>query len=341
MNRPSIVHLHFHIQAQRRTLWLIGLTSLFLALPALAQYRSYPLPAPTDDVIGQLLQYTAQQDDTLLDIARRFSLGQDEIVQANPQVDKWLPGKGTPVLLPTQFILPRGNRQGIIVNVPEMRLYYFPPPSKGLGQQVITYPVSIGRMDWDTPVGMTKVMRKDKDPAWYPPTSIKKEHAERGDMLPDVIPAGPDNPLGQFAMRLGFKGYLIHGTNNPWGIGMRVTHGCIRMYPEDVAQLFGWVDVGTPVELLNDPVKVGWLGNTLYLEVHEPLEESNAGPERIYEMAMQAILGAVAQRPTRISWARVREVVTQQNGVPTPISLDGAQTPTGAAQLIPDTPRLN
>ena len=252
-----------------------------LAMPARAEYRSYPLPAPGDAVVGQLLQYPAQQEDTLLDIARRFSLGHDEIIQANPHVDKWLPGKGTPVLLPTQFILPRGPRQGIILNAPEMRVYYFPPPSKGLGRQVITYPVSIGRMDWNTPIGMTRVVRKDKDPAWYPPASIKKEHAERGDILPDVVPPGPDNPLGQHALRLGFPSYLIHGTNNPWGIGMRVTHGCVRMYPEDVAQLFNWVDVGTPVEILNDPIKVGWLGDALFLEVHEPLEENNTSPDRL------------------------------------------------------------
>jgi L,D-transpeptidase ErfK/SrfK len=328
-------------RVRRAPLHLLGVASLVLALPALAQYRSYPLPPPGNDVVGQLLQYPAQQEDTLLDIARRFSLGHDEIIQANPQVDKWLPGKGTPVLLPTQFILPRGARQGIILNVPEMRLYYFPPASKGFGQQVITYPVSIGRMDWNTPIGMTRVVRKDKDPAWYPPASIKKEHAEKGDILPDVVPAGPDNPLGQHAMRLGFSGYLIHGTNNPWGIGMRVTHGCVRMYPEDVEQLFDWVDVGTPVEILNDPVKVGWLGDTLYLEVHEPLEESNASPERLYEIAMQAILGAVAQRPARISWARVREIVAQQNGVPTPISLDNRQIPSGTAQMTPESARPN
>ncbi|MES1992763.1 MAG: L,D-transpeptidase family protein [Pseudomonadota bacterium] len=341
MNRLYTTLSRTRLRPRHLGLRLVGVAGLFLALPALAQYRSYPLPAPNNDVIGQLLQYPAQQEDTLLDIARRFSLGQDEIVQANPQVDKWLPGKGTPVLLPTQFILPRGNRQGIIINVPEMRLYYFPPASKGLGQQVITYPVSIGRMDWDTPVGMTRVLRKDKDPVWYPPASIKKEHAEKGDILPDVVPAGPDNPLGQHAMRLGFNGYLIHGTNNPWGIGMRVTHGCVRMYPEDVAQLFDWVDVGTPVEILNDPVKVGWLGDALYLEVHEPLEESNASPERLYEMAMQAVLGAVAQRPVRISWARVREIVTQQNGVPTAISLDNRQAPSGTVQMTPSPTQLN
>jgi len=153
---------------------LLGALSAGFASTAMAEYRSYPLPAPRDAVVGQLLQYSAQQEDTLLDIARRFSLGHDEIIQANPQVDKWLPGKGTPVLLPAQFILPRGPRQGIILNAPEMRLYYFPPPGKGLGQQVITYPVSIGRMDWNTPIGMTRVVRKDKDPAWYPPPPSRR-----------------------------------------------------------------------------------------------------------------------------------------------------------------------
>ena len=320
---------------------LLGALGAGFASTAMAEYRSYPLPAPRDAVVGQLLQYPAQQEDTLLDIARRFSLGHDEIIQANPQVDKWLPGKGTPVLLPAQFILPRGPRQGIILNAPEMRLYYFPPAGKGLGQQVITYPVSIGRMDWNTPIGMTRVVRKDKDPAWYPPASIKKEHAERGDILPDVVPAGPDNPLGQHAMRLGFSGYLIHGTNNPWGIGMRVTHGCVRMYPEDVSQLFGWVDVGTPVEILNDPIKVGWQGDALFLEVHEPLEENNASPDRLYEIAMQAVLAAVADRPARISWGRVREMVTQQDGVPRMISIATVSPLSAQTQTPPESTRPN
>ena len=332
--RPPLV-ASFHPLA------LLGICAFMLAIPARAEYRSYPLPTPRDAVVGQLLQYPAQQEDTLLDIARRFGLGHDEIIQANPHVDKWLPGKGTPVLLPTQFILPRGPRQGIILNAPEMRLYYFPPASKGLGRQVITYPVSIGRMDWNTPIGMTRVVRKDKDPAWYPPASIKKEHAERGDILPDVVPPGPDNPLGQHAMRLGFSGYLIHGTNNPWGIGMRVTHGCVRMYPEDVAQLFNWVDVGTPVEILNDPIKVGWLGDALFLEVHEPLEENNTSPDRLYEMAMQAILAAAADRPVRISWARVREMVTQQDGVPRMISITPASALSAQTQTQPESARTN
>ena len=331
-------HLRFHGHTTRsgKLRWsvrLLGVIGLMLNGFAMAEYRSYPLPAPQNAVVGQLLQYPAQHEDTLLDIARRFSLGHDEIIQANPQVDKWLPGAGTPVLLPTQFILPRGPREGIILNVPEMRLYYFPPASKALGRQVITYPVSIGRMDWNTPLGMTRVVRKDKDPAWYPPASIKKEHAERGDILPDIVPPGPDNPLGQHAMRLGFSGYLIHGTNNPWGIGMRVTHGCVRMYPEDVAQLFKWVDVGTSVEILNDPVKVGWLDGALYLEVHEPLEETNANADRLYEMAMQAILSAVGNRPVRISWALVRDMAGFPDGVPRVISIENTSGP--AQQVTP------
>lgn len=333
MNHSLFHGLATRSRRQRWSARILGVIGLLLNGPATAEYRSYPLPAPQNAVVGQLLQYPAQHEDTLLDIARRFGLGHDEIIQANPQLDKWLPGAGTPVLLPTQFILPRGPREGIILNVPEMRLYYFPPASKALGRQVITYPVSIGRMDWNTPLGMTRVVRKDKDPAWYPPASIKKEHAERGDILPDVVPPGPDNPLGQHAMRLGFSGYLIHGTNNPWGIGMRVTHGCVRMYPEDVAQLFKWVDVGTPVEILNDPVKAGWLDGALYLEVHEPLEETNANADRLYEMAMQAILAAVGNRSIRISWSLVRDMTGFPDGVPRVISIENTSGP--AQQVIP------
>lgn len=330
-----------------------------LAAGPSALAESFRLPASGDDLIGNPRHTRAHQEDTLIDIARRFSVGQDEMMLANPTVDRWLPKEGTQVLIPKEYILPNAPRAGIVVNIPEMRLYYFPvrvtarkstagaktpaapnkaaannckpaagkpvaaskptgsgngksatkPPSASSAKpaakpvakpcvpaattpkpkpvaaetvyepagsgEVITYPVSMGRMDWRTPIGKTTVINKQKDPSWTPPASIKREHAAKGDPLPDVVPPGPDNPLGKFAMRLGVPGYLIHGTDaaKADGIGMRVTHGCMRMYNEDIAQLFPQIPVGTPVYLVNQPVKLGWRGSRLYMEISEPLDE--------------------------------------------------------------------
>lgn len=244
---------------------------LFLVLsPALVWAEFLDLPPQGDDLVGRMRYVKAEQGDTLIDIAHDFSVGQDEIVMANPGMSRWLPGEGTKVLIPDRFILPDAPRVGIVVNIPEMRMYFFPPgEGKNPPTQVITYPISVGRMDWKSPMGITKIVEKIKDPTWTPPESIKKEHALEGDILPDVVPAGPDNPLGRFAMRLGVKGsYLIHGTGQEKadGIGMMVTHGCMRMYPEDVEQLFPKVSVGTQVNLIYQSVKVGWRGNALYID---------------------------------------------------------------------------
>src|SRR2546421_7748324 len=223
-----------------------------LSLPALLatplHASVYPLPADGSPVVGTDTSMQTVYEDTLPDIAHRYSLGYYEIIRANPAVDVWLPGAGTKLLLPGRRILPAGPRTGLVVNLPEHRLYYYPKPRKGEQPVVITYPVSIGKMDWRTPLGETRVIAKIRHPAWYPPESIRKEHAENGDPLPKVVPAGPDNPLGDFALRLaaGEGEYMLHGTNNPTAVGMAVTHRGLRMYSGDVAALFSLVAVGTP-----------------------------------------------------------------------------------------------
>jgi lipoprotein-anchoring transpeptidase ErfK/SrfK len=173
--------------------------------------------------------------------------------------------EGTRVILPTQHILPDTPREGLVLNLPEMRLYYYPKPSTGKPRTVVTFPVSIGRMDWATPLGLTRVTAKVINPVWYPPASIRAEHEQEGQALPPEVAAGPDNPLGQYALQLGRPGYLIHGTDRPYGIGMRATHGCIRLYPEDIQRLFEEVPVGTPVRIVNQPYKAGWYRGVLYL----------------------------------------------------------------------------
>lgn len=300
-----------------------------------------PLPPEGTDLVGEVRHVRARYEDTLVDIARAYSLGQDEIVMANPMVDRWLPGAGTKVLVPHQFILPNAPRTGIVVNIPEMRLYYY--PSAGKGQKptkLVTYPISIGRMDWRTPLGVTRVVAKVKDPFWRPPPSIKAEHAKEGDFLPDVVPPGPNNPLGQFAMRLGVPGYLIHGTglDKAYGIGMRVTHGCIRMYPEDIAKLFPEVPVGTPVNLVNQPVKLGWKDGRLYLEVSQPLDEDRMSYEELLAKATTLIEKHTAGRPVVIDQAAVVRAVRQPTGIPTVIGAPpGMMVETDEAPLAAPT----
>lgn len=297
------------------------LIAWLVATVALAD--SYSLP-PGSELIGQLQTIKANRKDTFLEIARHFNLGQNEIRLANPNLNPWLLQDGAEVLLPKLFVLPDAVRQGIVLNIPEMRLYYFPAVRSGESSKVITHPVSIGRMDWATPLGTTRVVAKVKDPVWIPPESIKREHAADGDILPDVVPPGPDNPLGKYALRLGIAGYLIHGTDEAkeFGIGMRVTHGCVRMYPEDIERLFPQIPVGTPVTFVNQPIKLGWLNDELYIEVHPPLEER--GHTYSYEdMLTQAL--ALIERKTqgmrlRIQGSALRKALEEQTGVPVKIA---------------------
>ena len=310
----------------KRLHWLL----LGGVIASAANAVDYPLPPAGTDVIGEVKVVYAQKEETLLDIARAHSLGYDEIVHANPGVDRWAPGEKTPIVLPSRFILPDTPREGVVLNIAEMRVYYYPAAGAGGERVVHTYPVSIGRMDWKTPMGLTKVVAKDVDPAWRPPASIKAEHAKEGDILPDVVPGGPDNPLGRFAMRLGVPGYLIHGTNKPFGIGMRVTHGCVRMYPEDIEQLFGMVPIGTPVRLIDQPVKVGRLGDEWLVEAHEPLEEDNLPIKVTLEQAQQAVSAKIGPDMPGVNPTALQAAVEQASGMPVSISGQPGPLPASA-----------
>ena len=313
---------------------LAGRTLLLMAVLALgplaATAATLPLPGE-GDLVGDEAAVAAESDDTLIDIARRNSLGYEEIVNANATVDPWLPGEGTLVRLPLRRVLPDAPREGIVVNLPEHRLYYFPPAKPGEPRVVVTYPVSVGKMDWSTPLGLTKVAAKIKDPPWYPPESVREEHAARGDILPKMVPAGPDNPLGLFAMRLAIPGgsYLIHGTNKPAGVGMQVTHGCMRLYPEHIDELFHMVAVDTPVRIVNQPHKVGWSGGRLYVEVHPPLEATSSAvvaPDR--SSLARLVANAVRARPAGpVTWTRAETAFDAADGIPVAVTDDA---PAGA-----------
>ncbi|KPK17799.1 MAG: hypothetical protein AMJ62_00755 [Myxococcales bacterium SG8_38] len=294
-----------------------------LAVPsALAQ--SFARPSALDEVIGEIITIYASQEETLLDIARRFDVGQQEILLANPSVDRWLPADGAEVTLPTAFILPRAERRGLVLNVPEMRLYYYPPRIPGQPDLVHTFPVSIGRMDWSTPLVSTRIVEKTENPRWRPPDSIIAEHASNGDMLPEVVPPGPDNPLGRFAFRLGIPGYLIHSTNKPYGVGMRVTHGCVRMYPEDIEFLYPLVPVGTPVTIVNQPIKVGWLGDQLYVEIHPPLEEETPKGS-LRKRVLDVVEAESSRRRVVLDDGALKTALKLGNGIPMPIGRAGTK----------------
>ena len=284
---------------------------------------TYPLPPPGEAVIGEVVALPGERRDTLSDIARRYNVGWDAIRQANPGVNAWMVDRDVSVILPTQYILPAAPREGVVLNLAEMRVYYFPPAKAGQPPEVVTYPASIGRMDWRTPLGPTTIMRKTENPVWNPPASIKREHAEKGDFLPDSVAAGDDNPLGRHALYLGRSGYLIHGTNRPYGIGMRVTHGCVRLYPEDVEELFKRVAVGTRVLMLDAPFKAGWKDDVLYVEAHPAFNEE-AEPEAHKDISpvRQVVLDAVRGQPhSAIDWTEIELIARQATGVPMATSI--------------------
>jgi L,D-transpeptidase ErfK/SrfK len=324
------------VRFARRFPWVLSALLGALALPAHATV--FELRDDGGGIFGVIETVETRYEDTLIELARRYSLGYEELTRVNPGVDPWLPGAGTRVLIPGQRVLPPGERVGIVVNLPEHRLYYFPKPRKDEKPVVMTFPVSVGKMDWRTPLGTTRVVAKRKDPPWYPPASVRREHEARGDPLPAVVPPGPDNPLGAHAMRLGIPGgsYLIHGTNNPDAVGMAVTHGCLRMYPEDVARLFDAVPVGTPVTLINEPIKIAIVDGEVWLEVHPPVDAEGQTIEpdlADFEQRLDAALGPLE---VAIHWDRALEALREARGIPIVIGLEIPPEPAAPEIPAPD-----
>ncbi|PIE40529.1 MAG: hypothetical protein CSA51_00280 [Gammaproteobacteria bacterium] len=304
------------------------MTRLFYPVTLLAGFclqttvhaAEFVLPPAGINVVGRAFLIESKQSETLLDIAREYGVGYNEIVQANPDVDRWYPGDATPVVIPTRYILPDTPRQGLVLNLPEMRLYYYPKPQNGEPPKVITYPVGIGRQDWETPRGKTYIAEKKKNPTWTPPASIRAEHAAKGEILPAVFPAGPDNPLGTRALRLGLPSYLIHGTNKPYGVGMRVSHGCVRMRQEDVEALFDMVARGETVRIINQPLKIGRFADTLYMEFHSPLEEDGLTLLDNLTNALATAHKKLNFQDEGLSEATVEAVVREESGLPVAVS---------------------
>jgi len=284
----------------------------------------YELRGDGGDIFGRVERIRSRYQDTLIELAQRYSLGYEELLRVNKGVDPWLPGEGTQIVIPGKRLLPPGGREGIVVNLPEHRMYFFPQPKDDDPAKVLTFPVSVGKMDWQTPIGVTKVVAKQQDPPWYPPLSVREEHAARGDPLPTVVPPGPDNPLGAHALRLNIPGgsYLIHGTNNPDAVGMAVTHGCLRMYPQDVARLFDLVPVGTKVSLINEPLKMTRVDGEVWIEVHPPIDAQGQSTTVRLEDFSARLDSLLGEAEVAINWDIAIEALREASGIPVMIGLE-------------------
>jgi L,D-transpeptidase ErfK/SrfK len=320
-----------------RLLPYIVFTIINLITVSAIRAEAWVLPPSGIDIFGQIRTTQASRAETLLDIARQYDIGQIEILLANPKVDRWLPEDGAKVILPSRYIIPQADRKGLVLNLPEMRIYYFPEPQKGEKPVVITHPVGIGRMDWVTPLGTSKIVEKKKDPTWIPPKSLQMDRIANGESpYPSIVPPGPTNPLGRHAMRLsiGSGSYLIHGTIKPFGVGMRVSAGCIRMYPEDIEALFDKVPIGTQVQIVNQPIKLGWLLDSLFIELHPPLEEDEAKYTNYKQMAVAAINDFLALNSSKksipvdfeIDQEALKQAIMEKSGIPVLISNSRSQT---------------
>jgi L,D-transpeptidase ErfK/SrfK len=268
--------------------------------------------------LRETTSYRAAYEDTLLEVARRFKLGYVEIVAANPDTDPWLPGEGTDVVLPTVHLLPRAQPEGIVINLADMRLYYYGAD----GERPRSYPIGIGRDGLTTPLGSTEVVRKRKDPSWHPTPRMREEDPE----LPEVVLPGPDNPLGNRAMYLGWPAYLIHGTNKPWGIGRRSSSGCIRMYPEDAEELFELVGIGTKVAVVDQPIKLEWVEGELFMEAHptqhqsDELEIEGRFTPELPGQVVDQVIALAGDQSSRLDWSRIRRATVERRGYPIQIT---------------------
>lgn len=297
---------------------------LFLALAAVpgssaVLAATFPL-SPAQMMVGAPERHVTESSDTLLDIARAHDLGYGQLIAVNPGIDPWLPGQGREIALPGVYLLPPGPRKGIVIDLAAQRLYYFPPD----GRTVETFPIGVGTEAGMTPRGTTRVVAKTARPAWYPPKSILDERPG----LPTMVPPGPSNPLGEYALRLGWPAYLIHGTNKPYGVGRNVSHGCIRLYPEDIERLFREVPLGTPVRVIDDEIRLAWIDGELYLALppsHAQMDEISQNqpmtpqfPPQLYGRIVQA----AGEQVQRIDWRLVSRIGENRPGMPTRITLE-------------------
>ncbi len=324
-------------QCKRWWLFLV-VFSHYLLLVCSAHAETFVLPADGSTLVGKPKIVIPTQENTLLDIARQLDVGHHEITWSNPDVDVWLPEKNAKVIIPTQYILPPKPWTGIIINISQRRMFYFLPPAKGETAKVMTFPLSIAREGWSTPLGNTKVIAKHKDPAWFVPKSIQKEHKESGEEdFPEYFPPGPDNPMGMLAIQLGFQSIFIHGTNRPWGVGMRTSHGCLHLYPEDAAAIFPMINKNIPVRVIDEPIVVGIHQGQLYMASYEPVAEYGASQDLMTRASLA--LAPYLQTPVttasnskskpqstityEVDWNKVKKITQRLQVIPLSIAPKG------------------
>jgi L,D-transpeptidase ErfK/SrfK len=287
------------------TVFLLASTQVFAA--------SYPLPPASESLIGQNHLIITGPNETVVTVAKQYDLGFNALENANPQLDM---GRGFPngsaVQLPTQHLLPNQPRRGIIVNLPEMRMYYYPAGTN----EVLTYPIGIGKIGKTIPIKEAVITKKVKDPTWKPPQDIREFNMEQGIVLPRVMPAGPDNPLGPYAIYMTIPTYLIHSTIFPESVGKRASFGCIRMYQADIKTFFPSITEGIPIVISNAPAKVGWQDDRLFLEAHEPLDEHVGDFEASIPGMVHLITTQTQQEPTLVDWQLVAFIAKEKDGMP-------------------------
>lgn len=289
-------------------LW-IGAISFFQSSHAL----TFTIPQD-GNIVGHLQQTHVRHGENLSTVGRRFNIGGYEMKEANPGLSYKRTKAGTRLVIPSRFVLPEGPREGVVINLAELRLYYYHPD----GKRVSTFPVGVGQEGWNTPLGKTTVVRKRANPTWVVPKSILENHRKKGKPIPPRMPPGPKNPLGTHALSLGFKNIVIHGTPYPMGVGVRSSHGCIRMLPEDIRQVYAMVPVGTPVRIVHQPNKVGYLGQRVYVESHVPIEDSMYGGNHSIESIVKKMVNKTGRKMT-IHWGHAQKARHRASGYPTAI----------------------
>ena len=292
---------------------ILLLVSFLIFVPSLAN-------SSESNSVGEAMNHISEDGDTIVSIARKYGVGYVELRSANPDVDVWMIREGSNIIIPSMHILPEFDGKGIVVNLPEMRLYAFLDSDN----DPVTFPLGIGRTGLSTPLGRTNIVRKVSGPMWTPTKRMREEDPS----LPETMPPGKDNPLGTHMLYFDWPEYGIHGTDKPYGIGRRVSSGCLRMYPEDISQFYHMIEVGTEVKVIDQAIKVGWVGDELYMEAHTEIDQVNLmesqGFVDGYDLSddqLRLIFSKAGDSIDNLDWEMIRNIVQDRSGVPEVIAI--------------------